>query len=34
MKGERRIPNIVSNIEIARHEENIINVDFSILEIL
>jgi len=34
MKGERQIPKIVSDIEIACHEKNIINVDFSILEIL
>ena len=34
MKGKGWVPKIISNIEIARHEKNIVNVDLSILEIL
>jgi len=34
MIGEKRIPETVSDVKVTHHNENIINVNFSILEIL
>jgi len=34
MIGETRVPNIVSNVKVSSHDEYIVDVDLSILEIL
>jgi len=34
MKPKVRVPTITSNVEVVYYDENIVNIDFSILKIL